>query len=149
MKKLLFLLLFAGTLFARDYRAQIVKREANEARAFQTVAAADTATSLLTKSIEIGEYAFFSLQMTISGSNIDIDSVVIEVGLAPDTSNFVRALDANESITWAVVFTATTTGVAQMASFAPPPSRFMRIRTFTGQTAAPNYTITYIVGRFP
>ena len=149
MKTILILLLFAGALFSRDYRAQIVKREANEKKLFQAVAAADTATSLVTKSIEIGEYAFFSIQMNLTGSNIDIDSVVVEVGLDPDTSNFTRALDATESIGWSRVFTIATTTTTQMASFAPPPSRFMRLRTFTGQTAAPSYTVTYIVGRFP
>ena len=142
-------MLFAGVLFARDSRVQIVKREANEAKVFQTVAAADTATTLVTKSVEIGEYAFFSVQMNITGDSIDIDSVIVEVGLDPDTSNFVRATDAAGSITWAKVFTTATTTTTQMASFAPPPSRFMRIKTFTGQRVAPNYTVTYIIGRFP
>lgn len=142
MKKLIFLfllspvLLFAGSQEIKGYITQTITFPTTVSDSGETVS----------RTFKIKNFKFFGYQIDIlDQDSIDIDSVVVEVGLVNDSVRIIRASDKDNSVTWALLFTSLSDSSTALRTIQPPPSNFMRFRYFTGAGHGTNRIIDSIV----
>jgi len=144
MKNLILaLILFAG--FQCGYAA-------DGAAVYRTVLSGiSVLTQDSTRALDVGKFKFFSGQINVTGTTVDIDSIAWECSndKIDNFSEYNRCPDKDGSITYGLVFNNITAAGTFFKSIAPPPTRNQRFIVFAGATASGDMSITFTFVAIP